>query len=310
MAHSVSVIVPVYGSSHYLFELDERIRKALLGSDLVADFEIIYVNDVSPHGALPYLKEILSTRPGVVVVDLMKNVGQLKATVSGIEHASGELIVTIDDDLQQHPEEIPILLAVLVEGDLDLVVARFEKPQHSFLRRLGSKCARFLAVRYLRVRSDVEFSSFCVMRRAVYSNFFNDSRREPVPGWMYRTTSRYGSATVQHSRRPAGKSTYSLSQLLHASLPFFSVISDLVLKFLVGIGLVLVTTSLAGIMYLLFRYSRGELTSPGYTSTVLLLLANLGFTGSLVSFCALYLQSMKRMFVGFPHSFVRSVSKS
>lgn len=310
MKYTVSVVIPVYGASEGLIELNQRIETSLNACEMVHDFEIIYVNDASPVQSLKYLKTILQSRKNVVLVDLMKNVGQLRATAIGMGYASGQLIVTIDDDLQQNPEDIEVLLGTLINEDLDLVVAKFERSQHSIFRRIASRAARFLAIRYLHVRKNVEFSSFCVIRRAVYDNYFNGTQRIPIPGWMYRTTNHYGSALVQHSQRLSGKSTYTLKSLVRIATPFLSVVSDFILKIIVIFGLLLLASSIFGAMYFIVQYLQDDIKSPGYTSIVILLLANLGLTGSLVSACALYMQSIKRLFVGQPESYVRSIQRS
>jgi glycosyltransferase involved in cell wall biosynthesis len=111
---SISVVVPVYNSEQMLGTLVDRLLAALTA--LTPRLEILLVNDGSRDGSWPAIEKLAAKFPQVRGIDLMRNFGQHNALLAGIRAASGDLIVTLDDDLQNPPEEIPKILARLEEG--------------------------------------------------------------------------------------------------------------------------------------------------------------------------------------------------
>src|SRR5688572_24390208 len=114
MAYSVSIVVPVYRSAEILPRLLERLGAVL--DALPGDHEIVLVDDGSPDGSFEVIQELARGRRNVRGIRLMRNYGQHNALLCGIRAASKEVVVTLDDDLQNPPEEIPRLLAKLAEG--------------------------------------------------------------------------------------------------------------------------------------------------------------------------------------------------
>src|SRR6188474_538274 len=132
---NVSVVIPVYRSEKTLDMLIARLGEAL---PTFADFyEVVLVNDGSPDDSWGVIERLARIHTWVRGIDLMRNYGQHNATLCGIRAARYELIVTMDDDLQNPPEEMPKLLAKIAEG-CDVVYGTPEKEQHGFWRDLAS----------------------------------------------------------------------------------------------------------------------------------------------------------------------------
>ena len=132
----ISIVIPVYKSTGTLKELTQRIEEVFLKlSDL--DYEIIFVND-SPfwEETKIVLRELLESPQRIVAVELTKNFGQHAATLCGFEIARGDYVLTMDDDLQHAPEDIPLLLE---HASHDAVIAKFPDKQHSLFRRVMSR---------------------------------------------------------------------------------------------------------------------------------------------------------------------------
>src|SRR5262245_28272190 len=130
---SLSAVVPVYNSEPMVATLIQRLVAAL--TPLAERFEIVLVNDCSRDGSWKAIEAIAAQDPRVRGIDLMRNYGQHNALLAGLRAATGEVIVTLDDDLQNPPEEIPKLLARLREG-ADVVYGYPEKESHGLLRTL------------------------------------------------------------------------------------------------------------------------------------------------------------------------------
>src|SRR5262245_33393616 len=139
MSESVSVVIPVYNGSATVPALIDRLRAAL--QQMGGRYEIILVNDGSRDSSWATIESLAQRYPEIGGIDLMRNYGQHNALLCGIRHSQHEVIVTLDDDLQQPPEEIPRLLAKLREG-FDVVYGTPEQEQHGFWRNLSSRVTK------------------------------------------------------------------------------------------------------------------------------------------------------------------------
>jgi undecaprenyl-phosphate 4-deoxy-4-formamido-L-arabinose transferase len=132
-----SVVIPVYNSEASLPELFERLEQVMKSTG--KPYEIMFIDDGSQDGSWQVLQELKSAHPGpVTAIRLAKNFGQHSATFCGFNFAKGDYIITIDDDLQCPPEEIPSLIKRMEETDAELVYGVFDKKQHSVTRNIGS----------------------------------------------------------------------------------------------------------------------------------------------------------------------------
>ena len=306
---AISVVVPVYGSSDALPELHMRIRQEL--TRIGQSFEIVFVDDCGPGNSLEILQSIAANDSQVVVLEMLRNVGQLSATVQGIAESQGRYIVTIDDDLQQWPEDIGALFNEIESKNLDLVVGRFPIRKHSVFRNVASELTRRMAVRSLPVLPTTHFSSFRIMRREVFERYFgNGSIGNPVPGWMYFTAPRHGEIDVRHAERQQGESTYSMRLLVRSARPLLSGLIDIGLQIAVTLSIIQVAVAFLGGVYLGYQYVAGNIDSPGFTSIVFLLLAIIGLLGVGIAMLAQYLRSIKSLILNKPSSLVRSVIRS
>lgn len=275
------------------------------------DFEIIFVDDCGPSESLSILLQLASEFDRIVIVEMLRNVGQVVATAHGISVAKGTLVVTLDDDLQHAPEDIPVLFKALQDKDLDLVVARFLSRQHSFMRNLASEGARRLAVKSLPVPRDTQFSSFRIMRREVFERFFGAASVSTAsPGWMYLTAPKHAEVELNHYDRAEGRSSYSVKTLFSVVRPLFRGFADRGLKVLMLLSVFQILVAIGGGAYLLLFYAKGDIEAPGYTSIVLLLLALLGFLGVGLGLVAQYLRSIRQLILSKPESLVRTIHRS
>ena len=305
---AVSVVVPVYGSPGTLLELHRRISSEM--QRIQKSYEIVFVDDCGPPEGLQVLWEIAKNCDDIVIVEMLRNVGQVSATVHGMAQSAGRLIVTIDDDLQQWPEDISKMIEELESQNLDLVVGRFPEKQQSRFRNMSSEVARRIAIIALPVSKTTHFSSFRVMRREVFESYFRNERLNYAsPGWMYVTAPRHSEVEVRHSARSQGVSTYSLSSLVRSVKPLFSGLVEIGLRILVVASFVQISISAVGVVFLVIQYTRGNINSPGFTTIAMLLLAIVGILGVGVGLLAQYLRSIRQLILNKPASLIRVVHK-
>jgi undecaprenyl-phosphate 4-deoxy-4-formamido-L-arabinose transferase len=208
----LSVVVPVFNEQDNLAELLDRLSAAL--ERLGTSHETIVVNDGSRDDSLAILKAASASDPHLVVIDFNRNYGQHAAIFAGFEAARGEIIVTLDADLQNPPEEIPRLVAKMEEG-FDVVGSVRVKRRDSLFRRLASR----LVNRITAMATGVQLSDYGCMLRAYRRGVVKTlcSSREistfvPVLADMY--AGRVAEIPVAHAERTRGKSKYSIFKLI------------------------------------------------------------------------------------------------
>jgi len=270
-----SVVIPVYNSAGILPELHERLTRVM--RDLAVSYEIIFVDDCGRDSSWQILEGLASTDPHVNAIQLMRNAGQNNATLCGLAHCRGELIITMDDDLQHPPEEIPRLIESL-HRNADVVMGVPEEKKHHWFRRLGSQAVHNLNCFLLGKDRQLRFTSFRVMRRPVVDGLLTLRTLSPALGPMINSvTHRIANTTVRHSPRRAGRSGYTFRRLLSQTMSNLIGYSMLPLRLLATLGALGIFLSVVFAAVLLVRYWTGVISVPGWTTTALLLVLISGF---------------------------------
>lgn len=203
-----SIIVPVYNSDTSLFEIVNRLN--VVFQDIIREtYEIILVDDCSPMAETwNILQAIALKNPYVRAFRLARNFGQVSALLCGMAQARGQWIITMDDDLQHRPEDIPLLVA---HRDHDVVIARFSEKQCGYWKRLSSDLKGWFDVYLLNKPRQIAASPFRLLKWRVAQDIL--AIRTPRPfiiAMILSTTSDVVNVDVTHEARKYGKSNYSL----------------------------------------------------------------------------------------------------
>lgn len=265
-ALDLSVVVPVYGSENTLRPLTERLVAVL--EDLGVDYEVVFVEDDSFDDAWKVLQQLhREFGPRLTAIRLMRNFGQHNAVMCGFRHARGELILTMDDDLQHPPEEIPKLLGALASGELDLVYGSYGEKKHERWRNLGSYLINLVYAWVFKV--DVPFSSLRLIRRElVEAVLAYDLNFTFIDGLLAWNTTKIGAVRVRHAERHDGRSGYSLGKLGLLSLSLLTNFSRMPLQASTLVGLLSSGFGLAVGIYYLVQAALGRIAVPGYASLI------------------------------------------
>jgi undecaprenyl-phosphate 4-deoxy-4-formamido-L-arabinose transferase len=260
---SVSVVVPVFNSKATLKELVERLKSVLYR--YIEAFEIILVNDGSRDSSWEIITDLASQDVNVHGINLMHNYGQHNALLAGIERASYDSILTIDDDLQHPPEEIPKLLEKLDEG-FDVVYGRPINRSHNTWRNLSSKLLKFSLKVVLGAEMGRQSSAFRAFRSMMCRGFrnFTDASLS-IDVLLSWSAARITHIPVQHHGRQYGKSGYTLRKLVKLSFNMITGYSTLPLRIASSAGLF---TSLFGVglfLYVVIRRLIQTTYVPGFT---------------------------------------------
>jgi glycosyltransferase involved in cell wall biosynthesis len=260
---SVSVVVPVYDAARTLGTLLERLDRALVASGL--PFEVIAVNDGSRDESWQLIQEEASHRPWLVGIDLSRNFGQHNALLCGIRAARYEAIVTLDDDLQNPPEEIPRLLDLLASG-YDVVYGSPEQEQHGLWRDVASQTTKLVLGEVLGASTARQVSGFRAFRtelRAAFDDYSGPSVNVDV--LLTWATARFGATKVRHDPRQLGASSYTFRKLAAHAMNMLTGFSTVPLQVASVLGFGLTAFGLVLLIYVISRYVIQGVTVPGFT---------------------------------------------
>lgn len=246
MTRSISVVVPVYRSGAILPELNQRLGAVL--SSLTDAWEVILVDDASNDGTFDRMLELHRRDRRVKVIRFSRNMGQHYATLHGLRRCMGDYVLTLDDDLQNPPEEIPRFIARIDDG-YDLVIGRIGgSKQHSFFRNLASGTVQRLIERILGKPRSLALSSYrCMSQRAARGISSYSGAQAYLPALMFGAVpmDRICNIDVPHHKRRDGRSQYTLRKLLKLSSYLVINHSSIPLRFVTAWGTFLSIASLA-----------------------------------------------------------------
>ncbi|KFB70966.1 MAG: Undecaprenyl-phosphate 4-deoxy-4-formamido-L-arabinose transferase [Candidatus Accumulibacter phosphatis] len=266
----LSVVVPVYNSAGTLPALLERLTLVLEG--ITPRYEIILVDDGSRDdswGVIQSLTEIYGER--LLGVQLMRNYGQHNTLMCGLGLARGAYVVTMDDDLQNPPEEIANMLDYIRLEGLDLVYGCPDHRSHAKWRNLGASVVwRFYRTVF---RNPVTPTPFRIMRHQLArSVLFYDLNFTYLDGLLAWCTSRIGGVTVKHHARPRGRSGYSLTKLIGLALNLYTNFSLIPLQTVSVLGFATASAGFLVGLYYLVQFLASNIAIPGYASTIIAIL--------------------------------------
>jgi len=258
----LSVVVPVYNSEGSLGTLVNRLE-AVLGAT-GDQYELILINDGSHDRSWEVALELASQHAWIVAINLMRNYGQHNALLCGIRAARGDTIVTIDDDLQNPPEEIPKLLARLEEG-FDVIYGTPDRQQHGLWRNLASSATKLALQGAIGAQTARKVSAFRAFRTRV-REAFADYRGAfvSIDTLLAWGTARFGAVVVRHEPRRVGSSNYTLRKLLAHSLNMMTGFSTLPLRLATYVGFGFTLVGLVVLAFVIFRYFTASDGVPGF----------------------------------------------
>lgn len=266
----VSVVIPVYNSAATLNELLERLTRVL--GNVTQRYEVILVDDGSRDDSWSVMQALQSIyAEHLVTVQLMRNYGQHNTLMCGLGLAKGDFVFTMDDDLQNPPEELPKMLDCIRESELDLVYGCPDTRNHAAWRNLGSRIVwQFYRTVF---RNPVTPTPFRVMRQQlVRSVLFYDLNFTYLDGLLAWCTNRIGAVTVEHHTRTQGRSGYSLGKLLGLALNLYTNFSLIPLQVVSSLGFITAASGLLVGVYYLMQYLLTNIVIPGYASTIIAIL--------------------------------------
>ena len=298
---SISVVVPVYRSSQSLPELIERLIRVLESMD--RPYELVLVDDCSPDESWAVLERERDRHgPRLKIASLTRNQGQHNAVLCGFSIATGDVIVTMDDDLQNPPEELPRLVSAIDEG-FDLSIASYEAKQHTRARNTSGQLIDRLIRRMFDLPSDFALTSF----RAAAGELVGEAQSMmgvyPYVTCMLLTYSaRPTNVAVRHDPRRYGSSSYTWNRSLSLAANLLFSYSRAPVRAVAVLGMVGVVAAVtAGLVTLIISLTAS--TVPGWASTLVVVTASNAITLTCLTILAVYVGRMNRSLSGAQQKF-------
>jgi glycosyltransferase involved in cell wall biosynthesis len=285
---NLSIVVPVYKGEKFIEPLVAQLSKALPA--FAENYEIILINDGSPDHSWSVIQSLTNNYKCLRGICMMRNYGQHNATLCGVRLARYEVIVTMDQDLQHQPEDIPLLLTKLEEG-YDVVYGAPKKLPQGFLRNLMTASIKQILARVIglpSVRNVSAFRAFRTNLREAFANFQSPSLiLDVLLSWG---TTRFTSVPVNIAH--AERTSYNFRMLVRTAMLILIGYSTLPLRFASWIGFVMTLFGLGVFVYVLFVYfSAGSIPGFPFLASIIAL-----FSGAQLFALGIFGEYLARMF--------------
>ncbi|MDD5594870.1 MAG: glycosyltransferase family 2 protein [Candidatus Omnitrophica bacterium] len=260
-----SLVVPVYNSSGTLVHLYERIQ--VVFKKLQETYEIIFVDDASKDDSWKVLEGLHNRDKQVKILQLSRNFGQHNSIMCGFNFANGEYVITLDDDLQNPPEEITKLIKRIKEG-YDVVYGTYVKKRHNLIRNFGSRFIQWMYKKVFRLKNNL--TSFRIIKSEIVKSIISfDKNYCFIDGLLAWNTTNIGYIEVEHKKREHGRSGYSFLKLLNLSMNMVTNFSIVPLQIASILGFVFSIFGFIMTISIFLKKLIFDISVSGYTSLII-----------------------------------------
>src|ERR1700760_2738336 len=304
----LSIVIPVYRGATTIARLVDALSKLSPAGGL----EIVLVNDGSPDNSGDVCRCLVtSARVPLTYIEHARNYGEHNAVMTGLRHARGDFVITMDDDLQNPPEEVIKLYDHARLGGWDVVYTRYAVKQHDGWRNLGSRFANAVADRLLDKPKGLYLSSFRCMSALVVEAVTRYSGPYPyVDGLIMQVTQRIDSIEVRHLPRPEGASNYTLRRLVRLWLNLATSFSLAPLRLATFAGIGMAALGALGAAATIFEVLYLHDTPSGWASTMTVILLVGGVQSMILGVLGEYVGRTFLSANGKPQGTVRSIERN
>lgn len=277
----LSIVIPVYNSATILPKLVDKICTEMEKEQLSDQFELLLINDCSPDNSWQVINELAIQYPFVKGISLRRNFGQHNATMAGLNHVSGDIVVIMDDDLQHPPEEIGEMIAAISNG-YDVCYTRYLNRKHPLWKKLGSEFNDWASSKFLGKPKGLYLSSFKAIRKGVADEVVKyDGPYAYVDGLILDVTRSITSIDIEHQARLEGEGNYRLLSSISLWMKMATSFSVSPLRFASLMGFSLSLLSIIMIAIIVIQ----KITDPGIAAGWASLIATILFIGGVQTLC-------------------------
>ena len=295
---SISVVVPIYNDQEVIAELHRRLRPVL---EAITDrYELILVDDGSRDHSWEEMLQVRKANEHVRAVRLSRNFGQQSAIAAGLSLTSKDLIVLMDSDLQDRPEDIPTLIdALLAEPHATMAIAQWEERKDSRMKLAVSRLFQRVSNSITEIHTVPRLGIFRVMKKGIVEELRNfPEKTATTVSLLYYIGSRYVAVPLKRDARFAGKSGYNLSKMLGLTFARIFSFSMFPIRMVTYMGALLCVGSMVAALALVIYKLVGNVVT-GWTSMMVLMLflfgLNFAFLGILGEYIGrIFLETKQR----------------
>lgn len=268
--HSISIVVPVYNDEDVLNELHSRLRNLCTHASL--DCSIILVDDGSTDHSWDVICKLQESDSSILGIKLMRNFGQQNAIAAGLDYVSGDIVVIMDSDLQDRPEDIPKLISALEDNDASMAIAKWKTRQDGWLKLFVSKLFYSVSQRITKIQHEPGLGVFRAIRGEVVKELKKyQEKTSTTLSLLYWIGVDYVAVELERDVRFAGKSGYNLRKMLKLTMDRIFSFSMFPIRASIYSGLCVALFSfILGLVFIIRRIL--QLSAPGWTSIVVLIL--------------------------------------
>ena len=294
----LSIVIPVYYDEDVLNELYKRLTPVI--SKISSDYEIIFIDDGSRDRSFSILCDLHKKDKKVKVLKQARNFGQANSILAGLKYASGDIVVIMDSDLQDKPEDIPILIEALEKNNVSMSIAKWKTRKDSFKKKLASWLFYEFSQRLTNVKYEKGLGVFRAIKRDAIKDLINVPEiTGSVLSLLYWSGISYVAVPLQRDKRQGGVSGYNLSKMLSLSADRIFSYSLFPMKLMTNTGLLIGVFSIFSGIYFILKRLLGSGILPGWTSLIVIVSFLFGinfiFMGLLGEYIGrIYLETKKR----------------
>jgi dolichol-phosphate mannosyltransferase len=266
----LSILIPVYNDQEVLDELDNRLMNVLPA--LCQTFEIVLVDDGSKDNSWAKIKKLKESNKHIIGIKLMRNFGQQNAIAAGLDNVTGDIIVIMDSDLQDRPEDIPKLIDALLQNDASMAISQWKSRKDSFFKRMVSKLFYSVSKRITKINHQPNLGVFRAIRKEVVVELKKyQEKTSTTLSLLYWIGMDYVTVKLDRDARFAGKSGYSLGKMLKLTLDRIFSFSMFPIRAAIYSGITISALSFIYGLVLIIERIRGNVAA-GWTSIIVLVL--------------------------------------
>jgi len=266
----ISIIVPVYNDLLVLDELNSRLMNII--PSLCDDFEIILVEDGSKDGSWAKIEELNKANLHIVGIKLMRNFGQQNSIAAGMDHTRGDVIVIMDSDLQDRPEDIPKLIQAMEIEHKDMAIAKWISRKDTFIKKFFSGLFFKVSKRITKINHEPGLGVFRAIRRTALNQILCiPEKTGTIISLIYWSGIEYAVVELHRDPRYAGSSGYNLKKMLKLTFDRIFSYSLFPIRIASTIGVIIGIASFLFGVFLIIRKVLFENIAAGWTSTLVVL---------------------------------------
>ncbi len=269
MSIEYSIVIPVYNSTDSVKILVEQLEEVFLKT-IKKSYEIILVDDGSPNPQTwPTLQEIYKSHDNVIAIQLMRNFGKEGALLAGFSISQGRYVITMDDDLQHSPYDIPKMVE---KQDHDVVIAAFKRKRHTFMQRLTSEMRVWFEVKYLGRPRHIKMTPFKLIKKEIVEQILSIQTAYPyTSGFIYYITKDIVNISATHHPRKYGRSNFNMRRRWRVFLNLLINNTPFLLKMMIRMGFLITGLSFLLGTYFIIMKILHKVSVSGWTTIVVLL---------------------------------------